>query len=127
MRILLVWIVAVVFCVSLTQRTRADEQRKIPLRVLYLAREGEDQRTEAFTDFLSKHFTTSTTIKREEFERDLVADVDVVVVDWSYRERYVDKYPSPLGPLEEWDKPLVLLGSAGLLIAGPWQVIGGAG
>ena len=127
MRILLVWIVAVVFCVSLTQRARADEQQKIPLRVLYLAREGEDQRTNAFTEFLTGHFAASRTVPREEFERSLLADADVVVLDWSQRERHVDKYPSPLGPLEEWDKPLVLLGSAGLLIAGPWQVIGGAG
>jgi hypothetical protein len=39
----------------------------------------------------------------------------------------VDKVTSPLGKLEGWSRPTVLLGSAGLFMAGQWQLIGGAG
>ena len=42
-------------------------------------------------------------------------------------ERDSDKYSSPLGNLDAWNTPTVLLGSAGHLIAGPWYVVGGAG
>jgi hypothetical protein len=42
-------------------------------------------------------------------------------------DKDIRKAKSPLGKLEGWNRPTVLLGSAGLLLAGQWQNIGGAG
>lgn len=120
------FIVIVVVC-GANHSALADDTEKIPLRVLYLSRGNADQRTEAFTQFFSKKFESCTAVPRDEFERSLLAGVDVVVLDWSQDERRSDRYPSPLGPVETWETPAVLLGSAGLLLAGPWSVIGGVG
>jgi hypothetical protein len=55
----------------------------------------------------------------------MLQGIDVVLLDWS--QATSSTYISPLGDLESWDKPMVLLGSAGLMLAGPWSIIGGAG
>ena len=109
-----------------TQVAWAGDAR-LPLRVLYLGRDNDDQRTTSFNDFLSDRFEGCVTAKRGDFESRLLDGVDVVIVDWSQQERESGKYKSPIGPLEEWRTPTVFLGSAGLLMAGPWSVIGGAG
>lgn len=57
----------------------------------------------------------------------LAQAVDVVLLDWSQSDGKLAATPLVLGPLAEWSKPTVLFSSAGLLIAGQWQVIGGAG
>ena len=51
----------------------------------------------------------------------------VSLLDWSQDESRVGDAKSPFGKLEDWSKPTVLLGSAGLLLATQWQLIGGAG
>lgn len=99
----------------------------IPLNVLYLGRQQDGGRTEAFRDFLASRFTSALTAKRNDFNACLLADIDVVLLDWPQSERPAKGAPSPLGLLEEWDTPLVLLGSAGLLQAKSWATIGGAG
>ena len=53
-----------------------------------------------------------------------------MLLDWSQGD--VDlmqrkTLKSPLGPRDNWSTPTVLLGSAGLLIAGPWQTNGSYG
>ena len=99
---------------------------KQPLKVLYLATDDES-REKSFTQFLEANFSKVTVLKRDEFKPSQVGDADVVLLDWSQREDREDGYPSPLGDLETWTTPTVMLNSAGLLIAGPWQVIGGSG
>lgn len=103
------------------------ERERIPLNVLYLGRSAQEQRTKAFVDFLSARFRQCTATKRDEFHSDLLKGVDVVLIDWAQDERVTKNYPSPVGSLAEWRTPTVFLGSAGLIMAGPWQVIGGAG
>lgn len=98
----------------------------IPLDLLYLARDGEPDRTMAFERLLSQEFRDCTVVPREEFEPRHLDGIDVVLLDWSQRERS-GKAVSPIGPLEQWSTPTVLLGSAGLLMADTWQVIGDAG
>ncbi len=105
----------------------ASERVRVPLRVLYLSRAKDDARTAAFTEFLTLNFTSCRTKSREEFQREFANDIDVVVLDWSQDERLAKKVISPIGPLEDWKHPIVLLGSAGLLLSEPWQVIGDAG
>jgi hypothetical protein len=98
----------------------------LPLRVLYV---GNNQaRAADYESFLKQHFAKVTVARRDGFDPAAARDADVVLLDWSQSEgRPADKTSSPLGKLEDWSRPTVLLGSAGLLLAGQWQLIGGAG
>jgi hypothetical protein len=126
MRLCFPFLAALILC-SLPQHVRAAEAEKIPLNVLYLGRQDDGKRTDAFVEFLAARFVRCISVKREEFNARMLPGVDVVLLDWSQQERATSNYPSPIGPLENWETPTVLLGSAGQLIAGPWSVIGGAG
>ena len=57
------------------------------------------------------------------------ARFDVVLFDWPQGEetREMRKLKSPLGTREGWNKPTVLLGSAGLNLAVCWKLKGGSG
>jgi hypothetical protein len=97
----------------------------LPLRVLYV---GDDRdRGADYEAFLKQHFANVTVARRAGFDPAAARDADVVLLDWSQSEDSVDKAKSPFGKLEDWSKPTVLLGSAGLFMAGQWEVIGGAG
>ena len=96
-----------------------------PLRVLYVGNDRE--RGADYETFLKQHFTKVTMTTRKGFDPAVARDADVVLLDWSQSEDSVDKATSPFGKLEDWSKPTVLLGSAGLFMAGQWQIIGGAG
>lgn len=98
----------------------------IPLRVLYLAR-SDQERARAFLSLFEEHFQAAASVRREELVPEQADKFDVVVLDWSQDERSGKGYASPLGKLEDWDTPTVLLGSAGMINAGPWNVVGGAG
>jgi len=54
---------------------------------------------------------------------------DVVLLDWPQGEetREMRKLTSPLGQRDGWNKPTVLLGSAGLNLAVAWKMKGGIG
>ncbi len=118
---LLVWPLSILGIAS------AADNAKLPLRVLYLARDGETIRREVFTSFLQERFEHVVTLPRRDFQTPKDEKFDVVLLDWAQDEDRIEQYPSPLGKLESWSVPTVLLGSAGLLIAGPWQTVGGAG
>ncbi len=105
----------------------AEEPGRIPLRVLYLSRTKAPERTAAFTEFLSQNFASCRTERRAEYRPDMTRDIDVVLLDWSQDERGSERDPSPIGPLEEWQHPIVMLGSAGLLQCTKWRIIGDAG
>jgi hypothetical protein len=103
----------------------AAGELRLPLRVLYV---GNDKaRADAYTDLLQKYFAKVTVARRDGFDPSSARDADVVLLDWSQSETDVRKAQSPLGKSEDWTRPTVLLGSAGLLLAGQWQIIGGAG
>jgi hypothetical protein len=96
----------------------------LPLRVLYIGhRAGE------FTPLLKAHFTNVASIAREQFKPAQAEAFDVVLLDWPQsqvmRRAWLDG--SPLGKREEWKKPTVLLGSAGLNLAVAWKLHGGSG
>lgn len=111
---------------SMLLSENADAAEKSALRVLYLGRD-DVARTGTFREFLQQHFQTVTTASRVDFKPADAVDVDAVVLDWPQSERLTGQYESPLGPLEQWTVPTVFLGSAGLQMAGPWRIIGGAG
>jgi hypothetical protein len=98
----------------------------LPLHVLYVGN-AKGPRASDYEAFLKKHFKRVTVADRERFDPASAKEADVVLLDWSQRDTDVRKAKSPFGKLEEWSKPTVLLGSAGLLLAGQWQIIGGAG
>lgn len=99
---------------------------RLPLRVVYLGNEGKP-RAAQFVDFLRDRFEQVSGRNRADLDLKSVADFDVVLLDWSQRDAESEKAVSPLGPRDEWSKPTVLLGSAGHLLATPWEIIGGAG
>lgn len=109
--------------VALTPNTIADG--KLPLKVLYLG--NEEERRNDFGEFLNQHFVVSAAIVHDEFDRDSVSRFDVVILDWSQREANSEDAESPLGARETWSTPTVLIGSAGHLLAAPWQIAGGSG
>lgn len=98
----------------------------LPLHVLYLGNTGT-QRAEAFESFLREHFVEVSVARRDAFNPAAADDADVVLLDWSQRDTNSREAASPLGPRGDWEKPTVLLGSAGHLLASPWEVIGGTG
>ncbi len=112
------------FSSSISADTQADES--LPLSLLYLATYDPD-RTESFQEFFEQRFQSASVIERGDFEPPQAANYDVVVLDWPQSERLSGEYESPLGDLDDWNTPTVFLGSAGHLLAGPWEVIGGSG
>jgi hypothetical protein len=110
----------------------ADPPDRLPLRVLYVGNVKTDRGRE-FTDFFRKHFVAVEAAGREGFDPARAAGADVVVLDWSQNDRQdrqaaEERAPaSPLGKREDWNKPTVLLNSAGLLLGEAWEVRGGMG
>jgi hypothetical protein len=97
-----------------------------PLRVLYVGN-AREARARHFATFLAKHFAHVAVADRAAFDPAAARDADVVLLDWSQRDGPLEKTAVPLGRLEDWQKPTVLLNSAGLLVAARWGLIGGAG
>jgi len=96
----------------------------IPLRVLYVG-----HRPAEFEPVLKTHFAKVESTRREGFKPQSANDFDVVVLDWPQSDlaRQERGGVSPLGKREEWSKPTVLVGSAGLNLAVAWKVNGGFG
>jgi hypothetical protein len=97
-----------------------------PRRILFVGNEGTP-RTRAFVELLKQHFVQVEVADRKTFEPAAANAADVVLLDWSQQDAKFPHDPSPLGMRESWKKPTVFLGSAGLLVAVQWQIIGGSG
>jgi len=96
----------------------------LPQKLLYIgARQNE------FVPFLKEHFTTVQSVSLKDFQPSQAKSFDVILLDWpqshTMRGAWLDG--SPLGKREEWSKPTVLLGSAGLNLAVAWKLKGGSG
>jgi hypothetical protein len=111
---------------GLTAVSAAGEpEKKIDLSVLYIGNPSTPRGRE-YADFLGKHFRKVEATERKSFDPVRAQPFDVVLLDWSQAER-PDKPTSPLGPKDRWNKPAVLLGSAGLLLAQAWETVGAIG
>jgi hypothetical protein len=111
---------------ALVCAARAAELGK--LRVLYIGDETSS-RAQDFKGFLEKHVATVDLASRTAFDPARASGLDVVLLDWPQNSRG-EKFPptkSPLGERENWSKPTVLLGSAGLHMAIVWKAKGGVG
>ena len=105
--------------------TAGEPEKKVGLSVLYVGN-ASSPRGKAYADFLGKHFRAVETAERKGFDPKRAETFDVVVLDWSQQDR-PEKPASPLGPKDAWSKPTVLLGSAGLLLAQAWEIVGTIG
>ena len=103
----------------------AEATEKKDLSVLYVGN-LTTPRGKSYTAFLSKRFRRVENAERVGFDPHKAAAFDVVLLDWSQRDRQ-EKSAPPLGPKAAWNKPTVLLGSAGLLLAEKWQIHGAIG
>lgn len=117
-RVLLIAVIIPLQCLS------AAPGQDSPLKVLYIG-----HRSSEFVPFLKTHFTTVESVSRQEFRPAQAKQFDVVLLDWpqSHEMRGAWLEGSPLGRREEWSKPTVLLGSAGLNLAVAWKLKGGSG
>jgi hypothetical protein len=105
--------------------TAADAAEKIDLSVFYVGNPSTP-RGKSYTAFLSQSFRRVEAAERRGFDPKKAAGFDVVLLDWSQSDRQA-KAQSPLGPKDAWNKPTVLLGSAGLLLAEVWKIHGAIG
>jgi hypothetical protein len=95
------------------------------LKVLYVGHE----RTDAYVDFLKPIVRQIDVRDCEAFDPAAAAPYDVVLLDWpqSADARKLRTQHCPLGGREQWSKPTVLLGSAGLNVAVARKLKGGIG
>lgn len=103
----------------------AREPNKVNLAVLYVGRPSTP-RGKAYQEFLRRHFQWVKATEWPGFVPEQANSFDAVLLDWSQEER-PPKPMSPLGPRQAWNKPTVLLGSAGLLLAEAWDSHGAIG
>lgn len=115
----------VVTLLGLAITSAAEQPQKVNLRVLYLGAPATP-RGKAYTQLLNQRFRQAEATERKGFDPRQAEAFDVVLLDWSQNDR-PDKPMSPLGPLQAWTKPTVLLGSAGLLLAEAWEIHGTIG
>jgi hypothetical protein len=119
-RAVLIGLVASIFVTNLFAQNAA----LLPQRVLYVG-----HRNSEFEPFLKKHFVKVESVSRQKFQPARANDFDVVMLDWpqsgGMRGAWLDG--APLGKREDWSKPTVLLGSAGLNLAVAWKLKGGSG
>ena len=98
-----------------------------PLDVLYVSDGTAADRAQAFESFLKKRFSSVATSDHDHVSRMDLEAADVVLLDWSMERGDMPPKSSPLGEREEWNRPTVLLGCAGLHHACAWEVAGGSG
>ncbi len=97
------------------------------LKVMYVGDSGST-RAKQFESFLRQNVAEVTVVPRSNFTPAEATNFDVVLLDWPQpAEQDWKAGRSPLGPRAQWNKPTVLLGSAGLNLAVVWKVRGGSG
>jgi hypothetical protein len=103
--------------------THADELAN--LKVLYVGTE----RASDYVNFLTGKVARIDSMMQSKFKPQDAVPFDVVLLDWpqSQENREMRQLVSPLGARNDWNKPTVLLGSAGLNLAVAWKLKGGIG
>ncbi len=94
-------------------------------------------RLESFVPFLRSHVASVEGFKLTEFDPKQRDRFDVIVLDWQQVPtfgggpgngfNYLTDEPCPLGERDAWDRPTVLIGSAGMRLSCKWAVRGSRG
>ena len=117
------------FFVGLTAFASEPSRKLDQLKVLYIGETG-NMRATHFQGFLKHNVGRIDVASRDDFKPSDANDFDVVLLDWGQSDSARDDRKSgrsPLGDRDGWEKPTVLLGSAGLNLAVVWKVRGGSG
>jgi hypothetical protein len=119
------WLFRLLLLLLLACHCSAAELRD--LKVFYVGN-TRSARAAEFKTFLRANFAQAAVAERTAFDPAQANGFDVVLLDWPQSEER-GKMPtkSPLGERSAWNKPTVLLGSAGLHSAMVWDVKGGFG
>ena len=99
-------------------------------RQLVLLGQAKDsvERAQAFKRFLAARFKNVRIRTHTTFQADDRKWCDVAVLDWHQGGAGLGSRPkSPLGRRGDWNRPVVMIGSAGLNTAMSWEVFGGSG
>ena len=98
------------------------------LSVLYIGDTGTP-RAANFSNFIRTNVNKFESTARKGFNPAKAENFDVVVLDWPQGgdDGFRQNPTGPIGPREKWQKPMVLVGSAGLNLAVVWKVRGGSG
>ncbi len=111
--------------VGTTTLTLSTSAATFPHRVAYIG--SDDQRANEYEAFLNQHFQEVTQHDRAQFKPVDATGADVVILDWPQGVGPFPPTDCPLGERAKWNKPTVLLGSAGLNVAVTWKAVGGVG
>jgi hypothetical protein len=110
-----------------------DPARNPKLDVAFVGTAGSE-RTADFVAFLERQFGKVHFVDRTQCTPADFAKADVVLLDWDQQQGVIEwmndrkKVPvCPLGARKDWDKPTVLLGSAGLNVSAVWGTCGSYG
>ncbi len=111
-----------------------DPARNPPLHLCFVG-DLQTERGKDFLGFLRQQFPRVDAVERATCEPQQLRTADVVVLDWWQHDDGVsvwlrDKQAPrrvPLGELARWDRPTVLIGSAGLNLAAAWGLPGSFG
>jgi hypothetical protein len=107
----------------------AQPQAPNPQRLCFVG-DPASQRAKDFAAFLRGRFAAVELVARADVDPARLQQADVVLLDWPQSDAARNQRAagwSPLGERDGWHTPTVLLGSAGLNLAGAWQVRGGFG
>src|SRR5438876_9548833 len=119
--------IAALFLLALATQVLAADLKE--LSVLYVGERGTS-RAAAFTRFLQTNVAQFEISARKTFDTSNARRFDVVLLDWPQSETVRQEWEqgrAPLSDRDKWQKPTVLLGSAGLNLAVVWKVRGGSG
>lgn len=111
----------------------AQDRSLTPALHVAFVGELESARGKDFVQFLRAQFTRVDTVERATCSPDQLRTADVVVLDWPQEDGVMAKHNGKepcknlLGERARWDRPTVLIGSAGLNLATEWALPGGYG
>ncbi|HEX5053377.1 MAG TPA: hypothetical protein VFZ65_16490 [Planctomycetota bacterium] len=109
----------------------AQDKTKNPALHVAFVGDLQSERGADFVGFLRSQFPRVDGVERSTCTPDQLRTADVVVLDWPqdqgvmlWQQDGQKPRQQPLGELSRWDRPTVLLGSAGLNLAAAWNLPG---
>jgi len=127
------WVWTILVACGSWQAPLAAQQEKAAPRVLYVGDDAEEHsgapdRAKAFGAFLDARFAETRVRTHGSYADSDRKWADVVILDWHQGGGGLGARPrSPLGRRSDWNRPVVMIGSAGLNTAKSWDVFGGSG